>query len=180
MREVEIKIQVPDIGGIIRKLESHGCVFGEPVVQRDVVYIPNDVFEMPTPAGTNVLRIRKQGGKNILTLKQSDKGNHLSKLEHELEISDDAQMDAIIKLLGFKIITDTTKIRRKCKAGEYEICVDAVEDLGDYLEMEKITDQDPKTVQQEMLKYLSDIGIDASRQIDVGYDVLYFRKYGRA
>jgi adenylate cyclase class 2 len=177
MREVEVKIQIPDCEKIVNLLNKHGCVFGEPVTQHDTVYIPNDQPTVPCPPGTNVLRIRRQQGKNIFTLKQSDKHNHLSKLELELEVADGEEMDKIIKLLGFKIIADTTKTRRTCKINDYEICVDQVNELGDYLEIEKMTKEDPLQVQQEMLSYLSDLGIDVSQQVHVGYDVLYVRKF---
>jgi len=177
MREVEVKIKISNPEETIRILLKQGCVLSEPIKQRDVVYIPNKVPTVPCPAGTNVLRIRYQGSKSLFSLKRSDAGNHLSKLEYELEISEPEKMDAIIKAMGFKIITDTTKTRKKCRIKDYEICVDSVNDLGDYLEIEKITDQDPQKVQQEMLKFLQDLGIDTSERINVGYDVLYARKY---
>jgi adenylate cyclase class 2 len=178
MKEVEIKIQITNPEEVIKILQGHGCVFSEPIVQRDVVYIPKNEPTVPVPAGTNVLRIRRQNNKTLLTLKRSDAGNHLSKLEHELEISDEAQMDEIIKLLGFKIIADTTKSRRKCKINQYEICIDHVEELGDFLEIEEMTAGDPGQVQTEMLDFLSKLNIDVSNRMDVGYDVLYVRKHG--
>ncbi len=180
MKEVEVKIKIADASHIVESLTALGCAFGEPIAQRDIVYIPDGVPTVPCPAGTNVLRIRLQGGRKFFTLKRSDPGNHLSKLEHELEISDDKQMDEIIKLLGFKIVADTVKMRQKCEINGYEICVDRVNELGDFLEMEKMTDGDPVKAQQEMLEYLLGLGIDASMRMDAGYDVLYVQKYGNA
>jgi len=176
MREVEIKIQISDPEKIANILENNGCVFGESIVQHDVVYIPQDQPTVPVQAGINVLRIRRQGDKTLLTLKRSDLENHLSKLEHELEVSNPEEMDKIIQLLGFKIIADTIKTRRKCKINGFEICIDHVNELGDYLEIEKMTDEDPTKAQEEMLKYLSNMGIDVTGRVDVGYDILYVRK----
>lgn len=177
MKEVEIKIRIADVESLIKQLESQGCKLSEALTQEDVVYIPNEIPGVPAPAGTNVLRIRKQGGKTIFTLKQSSAGNHLAKLEHEVEIENGQEMERIIMLLGFKEIARTTKTRRKCKLADYEICVDRVDELGDFLEMEKMTSEDPKKVQDTMLELLYKIGIDVSQRVNVGYDVLYFQKH---
>jgi predicted adenylyl cyclase CyaB len=176
MKEVEIKIQISNPGTIIKIFQDQGYIFSEPMIQHDRVFIPENEPTMPVAPGINVLRIRRQGNKNVLTLKRSDIDNHLSKIEHELEICDSEEMERMINLLGFKMIADTTKSRTKCKVGNYEICVDHVTELGDYLEIEQITDQDPALVQKQMLDFLSKNGIDTTQQISVGYDILYIRK----
>ena len=72
-----------------------------------------------------------------------DKGDHLSKLEHELEISDGEGMDCVTKLFGYKVIADTAKTRRKCRTGKYKICVDSVKERGIFLKIEEMTAEDP-------------------------------------
>lgn len=176
MKEIEIKIEINNTELVLKKLEDNGCVFGSPLTQRDMVYIPQHVTTVPCPAGTNVLRIREQNNHFFLTLKRSDVGNHLSKVEHELEILDKQEMVKIIESLDYKLITDTTKIRRKSKIKDFEICLDSVEGLGNFLEVEKITNEDPIIVQKEMLDFLTSIGLDASKQIKVGYDVLWVQR----
>ncbi len=177
MKEVEVKIELENIQAVQEILEAQGCQFSDPLIQRDLVYIPTSVPTVPCPAGTNVLRIRMQEGMFLLTLKRSDPGNHLSKLEHELEISSFEEMDKIIKLLDFKLVADTTKTRQKCKINGYEICLDEVNNLGKFLEIEKMTDQDPSGVQQEMIAFLQGLGVDTSKRMTVGYDVLWVQKH---
>ncbi len=176
MKEVEIKIQVDNLEEIAQLLAKKGCVFTQAFTQDDIVYIPNNEPTVPVPAGVNVLRIRREAEKTKFTLKRSDVDNHLSKLECELEISDPEQMEKIIGLLDYKEIAHTTKTRRICKINDFEICLDHVNELGDYLEIEKITDENPLAVQKEMLDYLSALGVDVSKRVGVGYDVLYVRK----
>ncbi len=176
MKEVEIKIKVNDFNDIKKKFEDLGCIFSEAIEQSDMVYIPNSEPGVPVPPGTNVLRIRKQKGKTLFTLKQGHPGNHLAKLERELEILDSVQMDDIIKLLGFKEIALVNKKRIKGKIKEFEICLDEVEGLGSYLEMEKMTAGDPAVAQQEMLDFLSGLDINISAREKMGYDVLIFQK----
>jgi len=177
MKEVEIKIRIDDIGSVIKQLEAKGCVFGLPLSQEDDIFIPLSEPTVPVGLGTNVLRIRRQAGKNLLTLKQ---GQELAKIERELEISDPETLEQIILMLGFKKIVQINKIRRKCKMGDLEICVDDVKGLGGFVEVEKITAEDPGQVQKELLSFIANLGVDVSKRETVGYDILYVQKYGKA
>lgn len=179
MKEVEIKIQVDNLEEITKLLVKKGCMFSEAFTQDDRVYIENSQPTVPVPPGVNVLRIRKEAKRTLFTLKRSDEHNHLSKLECELEISDPEQMEIIIGLLNYKEIAHTTKTRRTCKVNDFEICLDHVNELGDYLEIEKITDENPLMVQDQMLSYLSELGIDINKRVKVGYDVLFVQKYSK-
>lgn len=176
MKEVEIKVKVADLPELQRKLETGGFVFGQPTVQEDVIYIPEHEHFVPVKPGVNVLRIRKQGEKTLFTLKQSDPHNHLSKLEYELEISSGNEMRNIIGLLGFKEVTRVKKTRTKSKKEELEVCLDVVEGLGSFVEVEKMTDADPSVAQQEMVELLAKYGVDASDRVHLGYDILMVQK----
>ncbi len=178
MKEIEIKIQLGDLDEVRAVLEKQGCVFESPKAQEDTIFIPNNEPTVPVPAGVNVLRIRRQNNKAVFTLKQSDFGNNLSKTEIETEVLDAESMEKAVGLLGYKKIAVVNKSRQICKFKGFEICLDLVEKLGDYLEMEKITDEDPETVQAEMLSLLGELGIDASKQVGYGYDVIYVQKFG--
>lgn len=71
MREVEIKIKVPDLNGLREKLESLGCQFGDSVEQEDVVYTRNIGSLETFLANSEFLRIRTQSnGKKIFTYKR--------------------------------------------------------------------------------------------------------------
>jgi adenylate cyclase class 2 len=179
MKEIEIKIQIDSIEKAIQALEGLGCHFSDAISQVDVIYIPKDQKILPVPAGTSVLRIRTQQGKILFTLKQSDLHNHLSKTEKELEITDGQVMGEIIALLGFHEISRVEKKRRTCKFKDYEICLDSVRGLGDFMEIEKITDEDPIAVQTNMIQALAELGVDASRRMQVGYDVLMYQQHGK-
>jgi len=137
MKEIEVKIKISSPVSVMTALRNHGAIFSESVIQRDVVYIPQHVPTVPAPAGTNTLRIRRQGDESI---------------------------------------ADTTKIRVTCKLSGYEICIDHVNELGDYLEVEKMTGEDPMVVQEEMIAFLDRLGIDASQRVLVGYDVLFVHR----
>lgn len=176
MREVEIKIKLKDFKSTINNLKRQGCKFSKKITQEDWVYIPKNEPKVPVPFGVNVLRIRKQDEEYLFTLKISDKHNHLSKEEVEIKITEPIKVQKIIKLLGFKLIAIVKKQRIKCKFEGFEICLDRISGLGDFMEVEKITNKNPLEVQQEMIQLLRGLGIIRYTRIKVGYDVLVFRK----
>lgn len=175
MKEIEIKLRAENTEKVIEQLEGKGCVFDSPIKQEDDIFIPLTEPTVPVTLGTNVLRIRRQGGKALFTLKQ---GQELAKIERELEISDPETLEKIIVMLGFRKIARINKVRRKCKTDGVEICIDEVEGLGGFVEVEKITAEDPETVQRELLDFIARLGVDVSCRETVGYDILYVQKYG--
>lgn len=175
MKEIEVKIRVENLEQVVLQLEGQGCVFSAPVSQQDDIFIPLSEPTVPVAMGINVLRIRRENGRNLFTLKQ---GQELAKIERELEISDPKTLEEIISMLGFKRVVQLSKVRRKCRMGELEICADRVEGLGDFVEVEKITAEDSQAVQAELLKFLQGLGVDISKRETVGYDILFVQQHG--
>lgn len=180
-REIEIKVEVDDLEALITKLQTLGCQFTKPLKQDDRIYIANGQG-IPAPRGTNVLRIREQDGKYLFTLKQAQT-NQLDSLERETHIEDPGVMFDIFKLLGFYEVARVSKVRRKTQYGEYEICIDQVEELGNFVEIEKVleteeemSDEDSVAVQDELMSVLASFGVDVSKRVFTGYDNLMVEK----
>lgn len=68
------------------------------------------------------------------------------------------------------------KQRSSYNAGEFHIDIDTVKDLGEYLEIERMTDEteDHQGVLREMRGRLEGLQL---RHVDVGYNELYWRKH---
>lgn len=171
MKEIEVKVQVEKLEPIIKKLEDFGCKISDPIIQDDIVYNKKDAG----PESKNVLRIRKSGEKIIFTLKRSVT-NELDCIEKEVLINDAEPMKGIIELLGYFETVRVSKKRRKGKLGDYEICLDEVEGLGSFIEIEKISDEDGEIVQKESLDFLSSLDVDVNNRVMNGYDTLLERK----
>jgi len=75
-------------------------------------------------------------------------------------------------ILGYRPSIEVKKIRRKGKLKEYEICLDKVENLGTFVELEKLTDDnaDPKKVREELFKELESLGLSRKDEETKGYD----------
>ncbi len=176
MREIEIKAKVTNLSKLLDTLASKHISLSKPVKQHDVVYsVPGVKDNAP---GSVWLRLRTENDtKTILTLKKQHRGG-LDSIEYETEVSDGAEMEKIISLLGFELYSDLIKVRRKAKIGDIEICVDDVRDLGLFIEAEKLSDEDTdgQAVQDELWRLLEELEIFRSNEVFEGYDVLHRKR----
>jgi len=180
MREIEIKARVADKAGLQAALARQQIVLSEPVMHRDRVF--GQLNE--EGGGTNTLpwlRIRtetKDGvTTQIFTFKRAVT-NQMDSIEHETEVVDAEELEAIILQLGFTPYSDLTKTRQKARVGEIEICVDTVEGLGEFIEAEKLTsdDADYSAVAEELWTLLESLDISRDDHVSDGYDVLMRKK----
>lgn len=172
MREIEIKARVKDEQGLRNALQNAGIMLGKPVKHHDVVYSRPGAKD-GDPA-ENWLRIRTENdSRHIFTLKRSVVGE-LDSIEHETVIENSDELRAIFGYLGYELFSDLTKTREKAQEGEYEICLDAVDSLGIFIEVEKLCDEsvDGTKVVDELWAYLKRLGIDESDKETHGYDIL--------
>lgn len=177
MKEIEIKARLKNPEEVIEKLKSLGCVFEDPITQRDVVYAENvgtlEIFR----ANKVFLRIRvKNNSKILFTLKKRGV-NDLDSLEHEVEISSKEEMEQIIALIGYREAVQVNKIRTITHYNGCEICIDDVENLGTFIEMEKLTESgDSEKIQEELFKFFESLGISRTDRAVSGYDILMMQK----
>lgn len=178
-KEIEVKAKLNNPEEVIAKLKELGCVISEPVTQHDAIFVDENygAFDEFQP-DKNLLRIRETGGKFILTLKQP-KSNEQDAIEHETEIQDPAEMKEILKYMGLHEAVQVHKKRSKAHHNDWEICLDEVEGLGSFIEVEKIADDpDVEAVQNELFNFLKTLGIKDEDRVTSGYDTLVYRKNG--
>ena len=180
MREIEIKVRLRDKEGLLAVLTDKGVALGEPVHQRDQVFgLPGE----PGGDGNTVpwLRVRTETrghGKNeikraLFTLKRSVTGQ-LDSIERETEVGDPDGMIAIVQELGFVAFSDMSKIRQTGKLNDVEVCVDSVEGLGDFMELERLAgeDADPAAITDDLWRIMAELGISRHDEVTDGYDIL--------
>jgi adenylate cyclase, class 2 len=186
MREVEVKAHIRNAEELLEKLKELGSVLGEPVTQADTVYVKETGSMETFLANEHFLRIRKTPEKVIFTLKyhpgRTGNGNSLAMpIEHEVEVTNESELKEMLKLLGFQPALCITKTRRTTDVGEYEVCIDEVEGLGSFIEVEKLLEHEEDTEETvAMMKvFLESLGVAAE---DIGvkrYDVQVLeREYG--
>lgn len=176
MREIEIKAKVSNLSTLLNTIENSGIKLSNPIKQHDVVYGQLGIADN-TP-GAIWLRIRTENDtRKIFTFKQQHSGG-LDSIEHETDISNSDELDAIIKALGFTLYSDLTKTRRKANYSGIEICVDDVDNLGTFIEAEKLAndDADGGAIATDLWHELAKLGVDRVDEVFEGYDVLMNRK----
>ena len=174
IREIEVKAKVRNDKALMEKLIRLGCAFSPETTQIDRIFIPIG-SSIPVPKGVNVLRLRHEDGKTLFTLKQVNE-NQLDKIECEFYVSDEEKAKDVILLLGFQESVSVEKRRKKCKYKDYEICIDTVTNLGQFIEIEKLTDEETDIVQAELFSFLQSLGVNKTDQVFMGYDILISQK----
>lgn len=173
--EIEVKAKVKDFNNIISKLKELGCIFSEPITQDDYIYNQKGIDLKDHSHNTPVLRIREQAGRITFTLKKN-RSNELDCIEKEVDVSDKNKLEEIIELLDFTKTVEVHKKRRKGNYGDYEICLDEIDGLGSFIEIEKMSDEDGDKVQKELFDFLKTIGIKDEDRVFNGYDTLSYFK----
>ena len=180
MREIEVKLRVKDLHVIAEKLAACGCVLSAPIRQHDTIYTPAGSTEEFSNAkeGDIIPRIRRGDGPTVefnLKRQRSSEGDNI---EYETEVKDADAIHGILVALGYKPEVEVKKVRRKGKLGEYEICLDDVEGLGTFVELEALVpdDADPNAVRENLFKALDPLGLSRTDEEVRGYDTLLFLK----
>lgn len=167
----------------MHSLSTQGVALSEPIEQHDRVYGLAGVAGA-SDGSEPWLRVRTEVAHGVstsyLTLKKSVT-NQLDSIEHETVVDDENEAVHIIEHLGFVPYSDLTKTRRKAHIGEIELCLDVVEPLGVFIEVEKLTDDDADydIVAKELWGVLESLGIARTQVVTDGYDVLMNKFLGK-
>jgi len=183
MQEIEVKVKTKDNEEVIRILEAAGCVFSAPIEQDDVTYAATKESMDAFMRSKVFARIRQvTDGDTIFTVKFDDQRHELgmAATEHEVRVDSATELEQMLFLMGLVRIVRVKKMRRKTTYREYELCVDDVEELGSYMEIEKLAekDADPRAVHEELVDVLESLGIDLEGRVTAGYDMLMLEKEG--
>lgn len=178
MREIEIKLKAKNFRELEQRLKEKGCVLSEPISQHDVIYSlkgSRNEFQS-AQEGDVVIRIRYLKDSAELTLKQQ-RSNESDNIEYETGVMDPKQVHHMLELLGWYPTVEVRKMRRKGKLGPYEICLDEVEKLGTFIELEKLTEEDidAEEVRRELFKELESLGLSRNDEETRGYDTQIYQ-----
>lgn len=158
MIEKELKALLKNKLQVKKKLEECGCEWVSVGLQVDTIYERSDAKQI---VDTSIFRIRKYNDKKILTLKILMEDLDTAE-ELELDISDDIVMDKMLQFIGFLPKIQVVKRRQTAKYKEFNICIDEVEGLGDFIEIERISEKsnDKDRIYGEMRTVLLELGVE--------------------
>lgn len=168
--EVEVKARLRDHARIVARLHALGCVLSEPAMTVDVIYSRSGSID---PADDLYVRVRTgEAPTAILTVKK--RLAPLAAIEHEITLAAGHDINGILQLLGLRPAVEVRKTRRRGRLGGDEVCIDEVDGLGSFIEVERMTspEDDITSVQEELFTFLLSLGVQASDRITKGYDLL--------
>ena len=134
MIELEVKVPCRDLAGLERRLLSLGARHLEDLEQVDM-YLSHPVRDFG--ATDEALRLRRENQRSRITYKgpKLDQDTKMRE-EIELEVEDLERMSMLLERVGFRPFMKVVKRRRVLELEGVHFCLDRVEGLGDFVEME--------------------------------------------
>jgi adenylate cyclase class 2 len=176
MFEVEVKTYLSNTNRIIDILNNKGCIFETPIIQKDDVFVHKSIQNANIPNGSNVLRIRTENDMHLLTLKQMQ--NSFETIELETIIDNPDAVTEMLILLGYKRFVAINKKRIQSKYNNFLLCIDEVEYLGNFLEVELLVKkEEEKSAALEQIHYfLNELGISKNDICHERYHIMLYNK----
>jgi len=142
--------------------------------QLDEYYTPTDRDFTAVRPIAEWLRLRDAEGKCSINYKywhyEADgRSNYCD--EHESAVEDMPAMVNLFNALQFHKIVTVDKIRRAWQYQDWEIAIDKIKDLGDFVEIEYkgSKNPDPKQETDVMVKFIKDLGCGKIERNYLGY-----------
>ena len=159
----------------LKKQKTHPMIFSVLNHQQDIIFKPKGKEYTPQGPGDFILRIRKSI-KNFLTFKALTENAGVW-VEHETEISNVDETEQMLLKTGFSKTITMTKDRISGKIDDLEICLDNIRELGTFIEIEAISD-DELEAKNKIVGLLKKIGHSEKEIIHKGYVAILFEKKG--
>jgi adenylate cyclase class 2 len=179
--EVEIKVKIDNPSSIRSNLEKLGCIYFDNQIQSDTYYNAGD-NSRDFARTDEALRIRRIGEISFITYK-GPKLHTLSKSrkEIEIEIKDPTGAYGILTALGFTQVMTVIKSRDIYRLDQYEISLDTVKGLGDFLEIETTAEFESEVPSKvdSLFGLLGELGIKQEDTITKSYLELLLLKNGK-
>jgi len=174
--EIEIQVRISDTALLLNFLNTKAEFKGEKY-QKDEYYSPTHKNYLNKKPVEEWLRLRESKD-NSITYKNwhyDEKGKSHYCDEYETRLDNIEQMRKIFEVLDIKTITIVEKTRKIWDYEDYEISLDSVKNLGDFVEIEykgKNKEVIPKDITDGMINLLKTIGIKKIERNYVGYPFL--------
>lgn len=175
--EIEIQVNIENPKPLIEFLKKNGD-FQSEKHQVDEYFSPAHRDFLGVRPVKEWLRLRDADGKYSINYKnwhldENGKSHYCDEFESKIEGME--QVRKILSALNFKSLVAVDKLRKIWTYKDYEIAIDSVRNLGDFVEIEYIGKDekiDPKKITGEMVDFLKKIGCKKITRNYVGYPFL--------
>ena len=172
--EIEIKVQIENDKNLLTFLEEKAD-FQYEKKQIDEYFSPEHNDYLAKRPVSEWLRLRDAEGEHSITYKHfhyDSNGLPTHADEHETGIGEIKDAKKILHALDFRSAAIVDKVRKVWMYEDFEIALDSVKGLGEFVEIEYKGDGEGKTVDgilQEMIKFLKDINCGEIKRDYRGY-----------
>lgn len=170
--EIEIQVRIGDKTKLEAFLKKKAQFVGEKY-QKDEYFTPAHRDFLSADPVTEWLRLRQSDTGDITYKNWHYDGDGKSQYcdEYETSVGDIDQMRKIFTVLDIKPIVTVEKTRKAWRYNDYEIALDHVTGLGDFVEIEykAHAKADPKTKNDEMIAFLKQVGCGKIERDFAGY-----------
>lgn len=165
MIELEYKSKISDPERIESKLLELGAEFEAQYRELDVYYQhPSREFR------DEALRLRFLPNPELCYKSPKLESKFKARSELKLGISDPQVLHSILSELGFRVFARLEKLRREYRLGEFRICLDQLENLGWFLELELLVNPTQLGACEHRLEELvRKLGLDPAEGIKKSY-----------
>src|SRR4030043_1105380 len=155
-KEIEVKVKLNNASKVKKLLENLGVKWSAPKSQIDTYYKLKTLVKETLKPGSYILRIRRNN-KSSFTLKALT-GQYGVWEEYETEIENPKSLEKILAKVGFVVVLTLHKKRVSGKYKKFNLELDQIKELGNFLEAEAIS-HDGKKLQQEITQFFLKIGL---------------------
>ena len=174
--EIEIQVNVEKSEKLLNFLQKN-AEFKYETHQKDEYFTPAHKNYLEQRPVKEWLRLRGSDGKYFITYKNwhyLENGESTHADEYETEVKDLETLRKIFSALDCKRLITVNKHRKVWRYKDYEIAVDKIKGLGDFVEVEYYGKEflDPKRINKEMLEFLKGLDCGEIKMNFVGYPFL--------
>lgn len=159
MLEVELKVRIPSTGTVRERLMQQKAEFLGRVHEHDIFYnAPHRDFGRTDEA----VRVRYTGDRAVVTYKGPKIKKFGLKAREELNFAVESgeAFETMLDRLGFTRTLEVNKWRENYRLGNAAVCLDEVEGLGTFAEIEVITENGDENPTDQIEKIAKGIGIE--------------------
>ena len=159
MLEVELKVKIPSLDPIRENLGKNNAQFLGKVHEHDIYYnAPHRDFGVTDEA----VRVRYTDDHAVVTYKGPKIKKFGLKAREELNfaVENGKTFETMLDRLGFTRTTEVNKWRENYKFGSASICLDTVDELGTFAEIEVIIENEADNPTVAIEKIAKEIGVE--------------------
>jgi len=170
--EVEVKYRIGEVDATVAALAARRVALADPFEQDDQAYAPAGWSYGMSKIGVPFARLRTADRHHLFTVKKPV-DNEMACLEHECVVSDRDEMHAALITMGW---VPTVRIVKQRRTGTWDgvaVCLDIVDGLGAFVEVERMVSaaESGEQVQAGLDALVQSLGVPMQRVMDT-YDTL--------